>query len=71
MARGETVYLGPASNSSQFFTDNGYPLPEMENPADHFRELPSISSPSLCSVCVYLSLPSGPFDMPLRSAITA
>ncbi|GJM87815.1 hypothetical protein PR202_ga03808 [Eleusine coracana subsp. coracana] len=36
LAYGRTVFLGPASDTNQFFTANGFPCPSLMNPSDHF-----------------------------------
>lgn len=36
LASGQTIYFGPATNATEFFTSNGYPCPPMRNPSDHF-----------------------------------
>lgn len=39
MSRGHIVYQGQASKASHFFCLSGFPLPEHENPADHFLDV--------------------------------
>ncbi|XP_078162927.1 ABC transporter G family member 1-like [Carex rostrata] len=36
LAYGKTVYFGPAKDTSEFFTSNGFPCPPLRNPSDHF-----------------------------------
>ncbi|KAK3139506.1 hypothetical protein QOZ80_5AG0384390 [Eleusine coracana subsp. coracana] len=36
LAYGRTVFFGPASDTNQFFTANGFPCPSLMNPSDHF-----------------------------------
>ncbi|GJN13592.1 hypothetical protein PR202_gb00313 [Eleusine coracana subsp. coracana] len=36
LAYGRTVFFGPASETNQFFTANGFPCPSLMNPSDHF-----------------------------------
>ncbi|GJM87811.1 hypothetical protein PR202_ga03804 [Eleusine coracana subsp. coracana] len=36
LAYGRTVFFGPASETNQFFTTNGFPCPSLMNPSDHF-----------------------------------
>ena len=39
MNKGHIVYQGLAANASQFFCLSGFPIPEHENPADHFLDV--------------------------------
>ncbi|KAK4605111.1 hypothetical protein RGQ29_013262 [Quercus rubra] len=36
LSSGRTVYFGPASTATEFFTTNGFPCPTLQNPSDHF-----------------------------------
>ncbi|XP_037452782.1 ABC transporter G family member 11-like isoform X2 [Triticum dicoccoides] len=36
LAYGRTVFFGPASDATQFFTESGFPCPHLRNPSDHF-----------------------------------
>ncbi|KQJ81649.1 hypothetical protein BRADI_5g02030v3 [Brachypodium distachyon] len=39
LAKGRTVYFGPASKAIEFFDDNGFPCPLRMNPSDHFLRM--------------------------------
>ncbi|XP_072966770.1 ABC transporter G family member 1-like [Typha angustifolia] len=39
LAYGNTVYFGPASQTSKFFALNGFPCPVLRNPSDHFLKM--------------------------------
>ncbi|KAK7363124.1 hypothetical protein VNO77_05254 [Canavalia gladiata] len=39
LSSGETVYLGPTSNVTEFFASNGFPCPPLHNPSDHFLRI--------------------------------
>jgi len=39
LGNGETVYFGPASKATNYFTEAGFPCPQYTNPADHFLDL--------------------------------
>ncbi|PNT60606.1 hypothetical protein BRADI_5g02010v3 [Brachypodium distachyon] len=39
LAKGRTVYFGPASKAIEFFDDNGFPCPMRMNPSDHFLRM--------------------------------
>ncbi|XP_076915722.1 ABC transporter G family member 1-like [Bidens hawaiensis] len=36
LSLGKTVYFGPTFKANQFFAANGFPCPDLQNPADHF-----------------------------------
>ncbi|XP_051194626.1 ABC transporter G family member 1 [Lolium perenne] len=36
LASGRTVFFGAASHATQFFTQSGFPCPQLRNPSDHF-----------------------------------
>ncbi|CAM0946673.1 unnamed protein product [Alopecurus aequalis] len=36
LASGRTVFFGAASDATQFFTQSGFPCPQLRNPSDHF-----------------------------------
>ncbi|KAL1802057.1 hypothetical protein ACET3Z_030704 [Daucus carota] len=36
LSLGRLIYFGPSNVSNQFFAANGFPTPELQNPADHF-----------------------------------
>jgi ABC-type multidrug transport system ATPase subunit/ABC-type multidrug transport system permease subunit len=38
LSRGRTVYFGPTSHAVKYFEKIGYPLPNLENPADFFLD---------------------------------
>jgi len=44
LARGETIYNGPANRAVQYFADQGHPCPPLYNPADFMLDLVSINS---------------------------
>ena len=37
LSQGKTIFLGGTQASIDFMRENGYPVPEFENPADHAR----------------------------------
>uniref|UniRef100_A0ACD5YYT6 Uncharacterized protein n=1 Tax=Avena sativa TaxID=4498 RepID=A0ACD5YYT6_AVESA len=39
LAKGRTVYFGPASKAIEFFDSNGFPCPMRRNPSDHFLRM--------------------------------
>ncbi|CAM0907694.1 unnamed protein product [Alopecurus aequalis] len=39
LAKGRTVYFGPASKAIEFFDSNGFPCPMRMNPSDHFLRM--------------------------------
>ncbi|KAL5699377.1 ATP-binding cassette sub- G member 1 [Ranunculus cassubicifolius] len=36
LSSGKTIYFGPVTTASEFFSLNGFPCPTMMNPSDHF-----------------------------------
>ncbi|XP_054778947.1 ABC transporter G family member 1-like isoform X1 [Prosopis cineraria] len=36
LSSGKTLFFGPASAATEFFTSNGFPCPALQNPSDHF-----------------------------------
>ncbi|XP_047042706.1 ABC transporter G family member 1-like [Lolium rigidum] len=36
LAYGRTVFFGEAAHATEFFTQNGFPCPNLRNPSDHF-----------------------------------
>ncbi|XP_051194625.1 ABC transporter G family member 1 [Lolium perenne] len=36
LSQGRTVFFGAASEANQFFTQSGFPCPQLRNPSDHF-----------------------------------
>ncbi|KAM0893124.1 hypothetical protein ACQ4PT_025321 [Festuca glaucescens] len=36
LSHGRTVFFGAASEANQFFTQSGFPCPQLRNPSDHF-----------------------------------
>ncbi|XP_020703545.1 ABC transporter G family member 11-like [Dendrobium catenatum] len=36
LCAGKTIYFGPISSTTEFFTTHGFPCPQMRNPSDHF-----------------------------------
>uniref|UniRef100_A0A0D9XYR3 ABC transporter domain-containing protein n=1 Tax=Leersia perrieri TaxID=77586 RepID=A0A0D9XYR3_9ORYZ len=36
LAYGRTIFFGPASDATEFFTQSGFPCPQLRNPSDHF-----------------------------------
>ncbi|XP_076913809.1 ABC transporter G family member 1-like [Bidens hawaiensis] len=36
LSSGKTIYFGPAFSANKFFAANGFPCPDLQNPADHF-----------------------------------
>ncbi|KAJ0681840.1 putative ABC-type lipopolysaccharide transporter [Helianthus annuus] len=36
LSLGKTIYFGPTFAATQFFAANGFPCPDLQNPADHF-----------------------------------
>jgi len=39
--QGRPVYMGPSKDCLSYFTDNGFPCPNMKSPADHFLDVMS------------------------------
>ena len=39
LSKGELIYYGPASQTAEFFADQGHAVPPFVNPADHFLEV--------------------------------
>lgn len=39
LSKGHLIYQGLAANASRFFCLSGFPIPEHENPADHFMDV--------------------------------
>jgi len=39
LSRGKLIYCGPREGSTLFFEDQGMPVPQLTNPADHFLDL--------------------------------
>ncbi|TPX50797.1 hypothetical protein SeMB42_g02128 [Synchytrium endobioticum] len=46
LARGEMLYYGNLRDGVDYFRENGYPVPPMTNPADHFLDMATFDSSS-------------------------
>jgi len=44
MNKGHIVFQGPSSRATQFFCVSGFPIPQHENPADHFLDVISATT---------------------------